>query len=152
MSAGCASSRRLQGENLFPCLFQLLEFAAHMVGGPFLLLRGPNVASSNLFLSLSCFSLSLRGTFVIILSPPAQSKIISPSQEPHFSHMCKVSLPCQVTHTQVLGTGCGHLWGAVIASLGVLVQTAWIFHTLLGSRDQHTGGDIRPGGDESGEE
>lgn len=91
---------------------------------------------------------------MIILSPPGQSKIISPSPESHFNRMHKVSLPSQVTHTQVLGDIFGELLLPPSGSLCRLCgyYTLSYKQLLWGPRHQHTGGDIYPGGDESGEE
>lgn len=84
-----------------PALSGCLHSLAHSLLpiGNYITLTFPS--SITFFLLLSCYLLSFRRTLVIILTPPGQSRIISPSQDTYVNHICKVPLPCEVAYSLV---------------------------------------------------
>lgn len=106
LSAGLVPSRGIVGENLFPCLLQFL----HSTCFPWL------VASASIFKisSVASSKRSLYGSFVRHLSLASLFKdtcdyigptwvIIFPSQDPWFSHICKILFAMSSNIVQVLG-------------------------------------------------
>lgn len=81
------------GGNPSSCLFQLLEACRHSFTPGFKACNGitalgfcGQVSSSD----SPCPSLSLSKTLVVMLGPPTQPRIISPSQDRELYHICEV--------------------------------------------------------------